>query len=66
MTVTVNGQDADIGPGTTVSALLTRLGAGPSGTAVAVNGEVVPRSAWSRRTVTDGDVLEVLAAVQGG
>jgi sulfur carrier protein len=36
------------------------------GVAVAVNGEVVPRSAWRQRSLTDGDAVEVLTAVQGG
>ncbi|WP_157930625.1 sulfur carrier protein ThiS [Glycomyces xiaoerkulensis] len=35
------------------------------GTAVAVNGEVVPRSEWDR-TLADGDAVEVLTATQGG
>ena len=36
------------------------------GVAVAVNGEVVPRSAWEARRVADGDRVEALTAMQGG
>ena len=36
------------------------------GDPVAVDGEVVPRSAWERTVVGDGQELEVLRAVQGG
>jgi sulfur carrier protein len=36
------------------------------GVAVAVNGEVVPKSAWSETTVGAGDTVEVLTAAQGG
>ncbi|HEY1093532.1 MAG TPA: sulfur carrier protein ThiS [Glycomyces sp.] len=35
------------------------------GIAVALNGEVVPRSEWDR-PLTDGDAVEVLTATQGG
>lgn len=36
------------------------------GLAVAVNDEVVPRSAWERTRLLPGDHIEVLSAVQGG
>jgi len=36
------------------------------GIAVAVNGTVVPRSAWPATELRDGDAVEVLTAVQGG
>ena len=37
-----------------------------SGIAAAVNGEVVPRSQWPVHELKDGDVLEVITAMQGG
>jgi thiazole synthase len=36
------------------------------GLAVAVEGEVVPRSEWDRTTLAEGQKVEVLAAIQGG
>ena len=36
------------------------------GIAVAVNGQVVPRSAWDARTLQAGDEIEIVGAVQGG
>lgn len=36
------------------------------GVAVAVNGEVIPRSAWAARVLLPGDRVELLTAVQGG
>jgi len=33
---------------------------------VAVNGQVVRRSAWDSTPLADGDQIEVLTAVQGG
>ena len=35
-------------------------------TTVALNGEVVPRSAWPTTALDDNDRLEVLGASQGG
>lgn len=66
MSVTVNGRPTDISAGTTVSDIVAQLGVRPTGTAVAVNGAVVPRSAWPSAAIEDGDSVEVLAAVQGG
>jgi sulfur carrier protein len=66
MNVTVNGRHTDVASDATLADLVAQLGARPTGTAVAVNGDVVPRSAWSRQRIADGDALEVLAAVQGG
>ena len=48
--------------------LLTELGHGPdaTGIAVALNGEVVPRAAWVRTGLREGDAVEIVGAVQGG
>lgn len=66
MTVVLNGAERSLPAGATVPEALALLGAGGSGTAVAVNGEVVPRGAWGRTELHAGDKVEVLAAVQGG
>ncbi|CAB0672191.1 sulfur carrier protein ThiS [Corynebacterium diphtheriae] len=36
------------------------------GIAVAINQRVIPRSQWDTTTVTAGDHLDILTAVQGG
>jgi sulfur carrier protein len=60
--VRVNGEEREVQPGTTVAELVP-----PSrGVAVAVDGEVVPRSDWPATAIRDGQALEVLRAVQGG
>jgi sulfur carrier protein len=68
MTVIVNGQPAQVDLGQTVAGLLAGLGHPPGGPgiAVAVNGEVVPRSTWPTTTLDDNDRIEVLGASQGG
>jgi sulfur carrier protein len=68
VTVIVNGRPSEIDPGQTVAGLLAALGHPPGGPgiAVALNGEVVPRSAWAATPLGDHDRLEVLGASQGG
>lgn len=36
------------------------------GCAVAVDGEVIPRSKWEETTLEDGASIDILTAVQGG
>ncbi len=52
----------------TVGDLLGRLGlgSGARGVAVAVDGEVVPRSQWDIWPLEDGARVEVVGAIQGG
>jgi sulfur carrier protein len=66
MKVTVNGERQDVADGCTVEDVLDQLGRNHSGVAVAVDSSVVPRTDWSRTTLSEGSVVEVLAAVQGG
>lgn len=66
MNITVNGTPTAVPDGLTLNGLLARHGGHRDGTAVAVDGEVVPRSALDRRRLADGDVVEIVTAVQGG
>ncbi len=68
MQILVNGTERSMPDGSTVEELLAALGAPDSGrgVAVAVNGEVVPRSQWSGTELSPGVRVEVLTAVQGG
>lgn len=53
--------------GATLVALVAELGlAERKGVAVAVNGNVVPRSTWSTHALADGDRVLVIRATQGG
>jgi thiazole synthase len=49
-----------------VETVVRELGVDRRGTAVAVNGEVIPRGEWHETALHDGQELEVLHAVQGG
>ncbi|HWI72755.1 MAG TPA: sulfur carrier protein ThiS [Baekduia sp.] len=64
--IIVNGEPSDLGPDITVAALLEALDVPSRGVAVAVDAEVVPRSAWPTFAIPDGARVEVLIAVQGG
>jgi sulfur carrier protein len=62
----VNGVPRNMAAGTTVDDVVTLIAPDKRGVAVAVNGEVVPKSAWLDTTVGAGDTVEVLTAAQGG
>jgi sulfur carrier protein len=65
--LTVNGNPRQAAGELTVAALVKDLSNGQQrGVAVAINGEVVPRSAWAGQSLRDGDRVEVLTAAQGG
>lgn len=68
MTLSVNGHAAPLPAPATVAALVADVtgSGGSKGIAVAVNGEVVPRSAWDATDLRPGDRVEVLTAAQGG
>ena len=64
MNITLNGA-ATTTDAATVEALVAEAGAPADGTAVAIDGEVVPRSQWGRK-LHDGAVADILTTVQGG
>jgi sulfur carrier protein len=64
--VVVNGEARAMPDAGTVADLAAALLASPRGVAVAVNGEVIVRSAWPTTTIRDGDRVEMLGAMQGG
>lgn len=62
----VNGEPRHVAAGCTVAALVRQLGVAGARIAVAVNREVVPRSAFGSRRLAAGDRVEILEAVGGG
>ena len=64
--VLLNGDERTLAVGTTVAELVAALCDRTRGVAVAVDREVVPRSTWGRVVVTDGSMVEVVAAAAGG
>ncbi|MBI4967848.1 MAG: sulfur carrier protein ThiS [Rhodospirillales bacterium] len=66
MRVTVNGEPRDIGPATTVEALLGQIGLDARKVAVERNREIVPKSAYGATPLAEGDKLEVVHFIGGG
>lgn len=68
-TITVNGDKRDVPAGFALTELMRRLDLDPeqaTGTAIAVNREVIPREEWTDVTLDDGDDVEIIRAQQGG
>jgi sulfur carrier protein len=66
--IRVNGQPRQVAQDTSLRDLLVQLGVDPTrkGIAVAVSGEVVPRSQWERTAIVPGANVEIVTASQGG
>jgi sulfur carrier protein len=66
--VELNGRPTEVPDAATVETVVSNLDvdAARRGVAVAVDAEVVPRSAWARWQLADGARVEVLTAMQGG
>ena len=68
MIIRVNGQLRDVDPPMRLSEVLDLAegAVAARGIAVAVNGEVVPRSRYATIELTEGATVEIVTAVQGG
>jgi sulfur carrier protein len=66
MTITLNGAARVVASETTLAALMTELTGSTRGSAAIVDGAVVPRQEWSDFQLRDGQVVELITAVQGG
>jgi sulfur carrier protein len=62
----VNGEHRKLPAGSTVEDVVALVAPSSRGVAVALNGDVVPRSAWGVTALAAGDQVEVLTAAQGG
>jgi len=68
MIVELNGERVELADGSSVADAVASAGAGSGrkGVAVAVDGEVVPRSSWETTALSAGQRVEVVEAIQGG
>ena len=66
MKITVNGDEREAAEGSSVAGVVGMVTERPAGVAVALNDQVVPRTAWKTTIVREADRIEVLTAVQGG
>ena len=63
MRITLNGTAHELADDTTIAAL---LGDRTRGSAVVVDGEVVPRASWDEYRLRPGQHIELITAVPGG
>jgi len=66
VTIILNGEDREATPDITVLALLESLDVAPGRVAVELNGDVLRRADFGRRTLRDGDRVEFVQFVGGG
>ncbi|HSI79169.1 MAG TPA: sulfur carrier protein ThiS [Solirubrobacterales bacterium] len=66
--IELNGDRVELDEDARVADAVARAGgnSGSRGVAVAVDGEVVPRSDWERTRLRDEQKVEVVGAIQGG
>jgi sulfur carrier protein len=66
MRIVVNGRDMDVAEGLSVEALLVQLDVKREYTAVAVNRDITPRSAYGATVLRAGDRVEIVRPMGGG
>ncbi|MEK7701687.1 MAG: sulfur carrier protein ThiS [candidate division NC10 bacterium] len=66
MKIVVNGKGHEVVDGLSVEGLLAHLGVKREYTAVAVNREVTPKSAYAATLLREGDKVEIVRPMGGG
>lgn len=66
MTITCNGEQRIIAPGTTLVDLVLDLGLEPDFVVVEYNGRILERSEYDSQTLEDEAVIELIRFVGGG
>jgi thiamine biosynthesis protein ThiS len=64
--ITVNGNEREVEPGTTIAALVEALGLRTDRIATERNLKVVPKARYGETALVDGDKLEIVTFVGGG
>ena len=64
--LTLNGESRTFDDETTITALLETIDVGQREVAVAVNGEVVPRTEHATTVLRDADAVEIVRMIGGG
>jgi thiamine biosynthesis protein ThiS len=66
MQITVNGENKEFPPETSVSELLKSFDFDERFVAVELNREIVPRAQFSEKLLLEDDILEIVTFVGGG
>jgi sulfur carrier protein len=64
--VLVNGVASSVASSTTLEGLVQLIGVERRGVAIALDGQVIPRSAWPDSALVDGARVEIVTAAAGG
>ncbi|RLB57795.1 MAG: thiamine biosynthesis protein ThiS [Deltaproteobacteria bacterium] len=64
--ILVNGKPTELAPGTPLGELLERLGVAGPGTAVEVDGRIVPAADYGQVKLQPGQRVEIVRLVGGG
>jgi sulfur carrier protein len=64
--ISLNGEQANCAPNTSVLAFLTAQGVSQDGTAVAKNGSILAKPLWGDSHLQHNDKLDVFTLVAGG
>ena len=65
-TVTLNGKKHEIDTEKTIAMLLAEINVPTTGTAIAVNDEIISRTIHESHLIKDGDRIEIIRAIGGG
>ena len=66
ITITVNGEQRETKPGSTVTDLLREMGLDPGRVAIERNLEILSRPEWQKTSIQPGDRYEIVQFVGGG
>jgi len=66
MQIVVNGETHEAPTEATVAALLVQLRLEGQRLAVELNGDIIPRSAWTAQRLNAADRIEIVRAIGGG
>ncbi|MBX3460484.1 MAG: sulfur carrier protein ThiS [Planctomycetes bacterium] len=66
MKITVNGQEREVAPGTTLAQLVQQLNVRTDRIATERNLKVIPKAQYQDTVLEEGDKLEVVTFVGGG
>lgn len=66
ITIKVNNQPKEISENNSVAHLLHQLEQPEHGIAVAINQQIITKTAWTTKTINNGDDILIIQATQGG
>ena len=67
MTISLNNQTVEIEAQQVLASLISeQVGEKQNGIAVAINGQVVPKTSWTEVTINENDEILIIKATQGG